>query len=245
MDVLSRHSRRWRRLAILLAALLVASELLADQPFPFWRPPQFSPPLRDPEHAINRTMVSYKDLKTRNIVMQQRDYSCGAAALATVLRFYWGDKVEEIDVLKQIEAILSVDDLRDRVENGLSIADLRRTAVKLGYQSAIGTMEVEKLKEAKVPVIVALQQEDYNHFVVVRGFCGSYIYLADPIRGNVRMTVDEFSKQWIKKTLLVAVKPGKTESTVSRIGIYPGEVDRQCLNHQVLRTLPQVVVGGR
>lgn len=201
-----------------------------------WKPPRAGAPIRDPQHEVGKNPVPYVYLKTRNVVMQQRDYSCGAAALATLLRYYWGQEIEEIDVLKVIEAMLTQEELRDRVENGLSIADLRRTAVKLGYQSAIGTMTMEKLTESKVPVIVALEQKDLNHFVVVRAFCGSYVYLADPIRGNIRMLISEFSAQWIKNTLLVVVKPGQTESSVSQLRIYPGETDPGYLNRQVLRT---------
>lgn len=237
MDVLSRGRRR---LSIVAAATLWAatcnpSNVLAQTP-QMWRPPALGPPVRNSQREFAEPPIPWKDLKTRNIVLQQRDYSCGAAALATLLRYYWGEPIEEIDVLKVIEGLLTPEELRDRVENGLSITDLRRTAVKLGFQSAIGTMTVEKLLESKVPVIVALDQNKFNHFVVVRAFSGGYAYLADPIRGNVRITLAEFSKQWIKSTLLVVIRPGQTQSAVSQLAIYPGETDPAYLNRQVLRT---------
>lgn len=203
---------------------------------PMWTPPRAGAPIRDSRREFGIEPVPYVYLKTRNIVMQQRDYSCGAAALATMMRYYWRQDVEEIDVLKVIEAMLTKEELKDRVENGLSIADLRRAAVKLGYQSAIGKMTIEKLTESKIPVIVALKQKDFNHFVVVRAFQGSYVYLADPIRGNVRMLVADFSDQWIENTLLVVVKPGKTTSAESLLAIYPGECDPGALNRQMIRT---------
>jgi predicted double-glycine peptidase len=39
--------------------------------------------------------------------MQQRDYSCGAAALATLLHFYWGHRVNEAMVLDAVEQQLA------------------------------------------------------------------------------------------------------------------------------------------
>ena len=37
-------------------------------------------PVRDPEHIFSKRVKNYKELKRQNIVMQKRDYSCGAAA---------------------------------------------------------------------------------------------------------------------------------------------------------------------
>ena len=49
--------------------------------------------VRDPSFRIAKPVKSWREIKTTGIVMQQRDYSCGAAALATLLRFYWSDAV--------------------------------------------------------------------------------------------------------------------------------------------------------
>ena len=46
--------------------------------------------------------------------MQTRDYSCGAAALATILRYYWGDRVGEDDVLLVLLKTLSPEETKDR-----------------------------------------------------------------------------------------------------------------------------------
>ncbi len=122
-------------------------------------------------------------IRARNIVLQQRDYSCGAAALATLLRYYWGEPIEEIDVIKEIEAMLTPEELRDRVQNGSLdhrlATDGGQARLSIGHRHDDG----RKLKESKVPVIVALDQDKYNHFVVIRAFYGGYAYLADPIRG--------------------------------------------------------------
>ena len=38
---------------------------------------------------------SWRELKDKNVVKQNRDYSCGAASLCTLLKYYWGDNVTE------------------------------------------------------------------------------------------------------------------------------------------------------
>ena len=89
---MQRFLRRTWLTAALVGAMAVPSLLpaQADQP---------RAPLRDQRHEVEVYVPSWKELQRRNIVMQTRDYSCGAAALATVLRYYWGDPVGEDDVL--------------------------------------------------------------------------------------------------------------------------------------------------
>ena len=58
-----------------------------------------STPIRDPDHTFEKYACTWKQIKEANIVMQKRDYSCGAAALATILVYYWGDNVTEEKIL--------------------------------------------------------------------------------------------------------------------------------------------------
>ena len=95
-------------------------------------------------------------------------YSCGAASLCTLLQLLWGDKVGEQKVLDTVDAMLKLEERRERIKNGLSLTDLRRVSVKLGYLSSIGTLTYEQLSQSKIPVIVPLTIGKFNHFVVYR-----------------------------------------------------------------------------
>ena len=75
---------------------------------------------------------SWKELRQRNVVMQTYDYSCGAAALATILRYYWNDPVDERQIVNMILKTLTADEVKDRMKHGLAISDLRRAAVRDG-----------------------------------------------------------------------------------------------------------------
>ncbi len=153
------------------------------------------PPIRDPQRHIQPHATTWQTLKQRHVVMQSRDYSCGAAALATLMRYYWGDDVGEADVLEAILANLTLAQLEDRVENGLSMTDLRKAAVTAGYQATMGTRSLAQLTELKAPVIIRIEKNDHEHFVVFRGLAGDRVFLADPIRGNVRVAFNQFARQ--------------------------------------------------
>jgi hypothetical protein len=164
-------------------------------------------PFRDDQHDIRKQAKSWLDLRNENVVMQQRDYSCGAAALATVIKHHWGDPVTETKVLLEVVRMLTPEELQERVRNGLSLTDLRRVAVRMGYEATIGRVEFSNLRESKIPLVVGIVVNDFDHFVVFRGTDIEYVYLADPARGNVRTPIAEFQQQWQRNLVLVVVKP--------------------------------------
>jgi predicted double-glycine peptidase len=196
-------------------------------------------PLRDPEHIFQQRVCTWRELRQVNVVMQKRDFSCGAAALATIARYFWGDKVGEKDFLRTVDSMLAPEEMKDREENGLAITDLRRAAVKMGYFSTIGTLKLHELFESKVPLIVPIKLEEHDHFVVYRGTDGVWVYLADPIRGNVRTTICDFDRQWQKNAVLVLAKPERQPPKTSPLSIDACEEYQGETSLQVVRTQPQ------
>ena len=73
-------------------------------------------------------------------------------------------------------------------------------------------------------MVVAIKIKEYDHFVVYRGMCDGRVYLADPIRGNVRPTIAEFNGQWQKNAILVVVKPNMMPPTQSALSVRVDEV---------------------
>jgi predicted double-glycine peptidase len=200
---------------------------------------QFNPytraPIRTPDRLARKYVWSYKELRERQVVMQKLDYSCGAATLATIARYYWGDNVGEETFLALIPRLnLTPEQVRDRIENGLTLTDLRDLANLAGYQSSMGKVQFHELAEAKVPVIVGVTVRGHEHFVVYRGTDGYYVYLADPIRGNVRTEIDEFLCQWQKNAILVIAKPNAAVKEINPMGVRFNEIFRGLLNDQTV-----------
>jgi predicted double-glycine peptidase len=194
------------------------------------------PPIRDDKRSFSRKVRDYRSLKRINIVMQRRDYSCGAAALATIGKFYWGDNVDEEFFLTILDLILTVEEAKERVENGLAMADLRKAAVKAGYQAVVGKLTFEKLGDSKVPLLVGITVDEFDHFVVYRGTDGRYVYLADPIRGNLRVPSAVFVKQWQKNAVLAIAKPGHKVKDISPLSLRGEELFLGKINEQIART---------
>ncbi|GJL65389.1 MAG: hypothetical protein NPIRA05_03600 [Nitrospirales bacterium] len=139
---------------------------------------------------------SLKALRDRYVVKQQEDYSCGAAALATLLRYYYGEETSEQELLKLLKQQISSEEWPTKSIQGFSLLDLKKVALTKGFRAAGFELTIEQLAKLTAPVIVFLEPLGYKHFAVLRGLDRGRVYLADPSRGNLRMSVYRFLEEW-------------------------------------------------
>ncbi len=154
--------------------------------------------VRNENRHIRKGVKSWEEVKRQNIVMQDHEYTCGAASLATLMIYYFGDDVTERQILDVIEKQLPPEEWVEKFTTGLSVRDLMRAARadEFGYQAEARELKLSELLKLTAPVIIHIEQDDFQHFVVFRGFVDDRIFLADPIAGNIRMPVDEFQEIW-------------------------------------------------
>lgn len=147
---------------------------------------------------IHGRVMSFKELRDRNVVRQRTDYSCGAAALATLLSFGLDDPTGELVVLKLLIEALPPDEEALRKKEGFSLLDLQRVAQGLGYRAQGFRLEPRFLEKLERPVIVFIEPEGYGHFAVLKGIREGRAYLADPSLGNKRMPLHHFLAMWTR-----------------------------------------------
>jgi predicted double-glycine peptidase len=137
-----------------------------------------------------------KQLRDQYVVKQELDYSCGSAAMATLMLYYFGEPTSERAILDKLFAPLNAKQKKIKAKRGFSLLDLRNVAQSMGYQAAGFKLPVHQLPQLSAPVIVHLEVEGYKHFAVLRGLSWRRVYLADPARGNLRMSLDRFLDEW-------------------------------------------------
>jgi predicted double-glycine peptidase len=152
-----------------------------------------------PPVAAGDPVRSLSELRQEKVVQQKFDLSCGAAALATILKYQHGENLSERDVALSLitrkEYILDPGLVQRR--QGFSLLDLKRAASAAGYSAnGYGKLSFQEML-SKAPIIVPIQTNGYNHFVIVRGVYSNRILLADPAWGNRTMLVDDFVNTWI------------------------------------------------
>ncbi|WP_022947894.1 C39 family peptidase [Methylohalobius crimeensis] len=146
-----------------------------------------------------RTVKSLLEMRHEHVVIQKWDLSCGAATLATLLNYQYGDSVSEKEVAKGLikREIYLKNPRLVQIRQGFSLLDLKRYVDARGYKGVgYGKLDLEGLLK-KAPMIVPLNLHGYNHFVVFRGMRGNRVLLADPAWGNRTMTVRRFVDAWI------------------------------------------------
>jgi len=160
---------------------------------------------------IDQSAKSIKDLRDQNVVKQRFDFSCGAAALATLLHYGLGNtSVTEAQVMIGLFDLATEAERADRRRTGFSLLDLQRVAQAQGYDAQGFRLEPEQLPMLGGPVIVFIEPRGYKHFAVLRGVRGGRVYLADPSRGNIRMPVYAFLDTWLQddgKGIIFVVEP--------------------------------------
>jgi predicted double-glycine peptidase len=164
------------------------------------------------------TRHSLKELRDRHVVKQQLDYSCGAAALATLLTYYFGEETSEPEVLQILTSGLTKDEQRLKAQRGFSLLDLKHVAEAKGYRAAGFKLTIEQLKQLAAPVIVFVQPLGYKHFAVLRGIDRGRVFLADPARGNLRMSIGRFLSEW-DGIIFVLGKPGEEDISTYPLGL--------------------------
>jgi predicted double-glycine peptidase len=147
---------------------------------------------------VDRPARSIKALRDENLIKQRLDFSCGAAALATILRYGFGEAVTERQILTQLFDLLSDEEKTTVRKTGFSLLHLQRVAQARGYTAQGFRLSPAQLPMLGGPVIVFIQPRGYEHFAVLRGVRADRVYLADPSRGNIRMPGYAFLDDWLQ-----------------------------------------------
>jgi uncharacterized protein len=159
----------------------------------------------------NLHLTSYAEIPFRTVIRQQFDYSCGSAALATLLRFQYGKKIDEAQVFK---AMYAVGD-QDRIQKlGFSLLDMKKYLTSIGYQADGYRIGLKELGETAVPAIALIQIGSYKHFVVIKGVVGDHILVGDPAQGLREYSAQDFEKAWNGIAFLIHEQPASDPSPI-------------------------------
>jgi uncharacterized protein len=152
-------------------------------------------------------VTSYRDIPFRTVVRQQHDYSCGSAALATLLTFHYGRARSETDVFR---AMYEAGDKKRIEAQGFSLLEMKRYLDGEGLPSGGFRMTYERMADLNKPVIVMIDSGKYRHFVVVKGITANSILIGDPALGLHTYRRKDFEKVW--NGIAFMVRDSRSES---------------------------------
>lgn len=145
-------------------------------------------------------VASLQQLRFARVQRQQHDFSCGSAAVASLLSFHYGDAVGEDQAF---EAMYAQGDAEKIRREGFSMLDMKRFLASRGYAADGFEVGLEQLARAGLPAIALISDEGYQHFVVVKGLRDGRVLLGDPSRGARVLPRSEFERLWQARVLFV------------------------------------------
>lgn len=180
----------------LLAALLFLASLAEAAQMPIAALPG--------GNVIYKPIQSIRERRFADLVQQKPDFSCGAAALATVLKqAYWLDVDEE----HIIDGMLAHADQQVVKTQGFSMLDMKKYVESIGMRARGYRIPPESLQSVTIPVVVLMDIRGYKHFVVLQRTEKDWVYIGDPVLGHKRYKFDDFVKGW-NGIIFAVIGPG-------------------------------------
>lgn len=162
---------------------------------------------------FNKRVISMRERRYQDIIQQRFDFSCGAAATATILRYAYNFDVNEVDVILGLAQVADEELAR---EKGYSLLDIRHYVETLGLRGRGYELPAEMLIKLRIPTIALLDLRGYKHFVVIRRVTEDSVYVGDPALGNRIMPMEDFLKSWNGAVFAILGRGFDRETVLSR-----------------------------
>lgn len=138
-------------------------------------------------------VASMAERRFATIVRQQYDFSCGSAAIATLLTHHYSRATSEQDAFR---AMWDVGDQERIRQFGFSLLEMKRYLEDIGLKADGFQLTAERVAEIGVPGIALIDDKGYRHFVVIKGMIAGRVLIGDPARGQRMMKISDFKKIW-------------------------------------------------
>ncbi len=150
-------------------------------------------------------VTSIKEARFKTPVSQHYDYSCGSAALATLLTHHYNFPVNEQQVFR---AMYERGDQQKIRREGFSMLDMKSYLQANGFEGNGYRAPLDVLADANRPAIALIQDNGYHHFVVVKGLRDKDVLIGDPAMGSRVIPRQKFETMWKNRILFVVVNKG-------------------------------------
>jgi uncharacterized protein len=188
---------------------------------------------------------SWQAQKFQGITKQWRDFSCGPAAISTLITSYLGGDVNEEKVWLQIKTQSDAAKIAEIEKNGASFFDLKKATLALGYQAEGYQISFDELLKIGDPVIVHMNKLGFKHFSVYRGYFSGRVYLADSLRGNITLPLAQFKSEWTGNVLAVW-QPGKEIAGIHALSLMEDKLpDIDVLERNVVHSLQNPLAAAQ
>lgn len=150
-----------------------------------------------PVESLKDTMARYR---FRSTVHQKYDFSCGSAAVATLLTYHYDTPLSEEDAIRVMFA--GGDQVKIQQE-GFSLLDMKNFLEARGFHADGFEATLEQIVQFGAPGIALIEDNGYRHFVVIKGVYGDKVLVGDPALGGRILLRSDFERVWSNHVFFV------------------------------------------
>ncbi|MDN5849549.1 MAG: C39 family peptidase, partial [Nitrococcus sp.] len=134
-----------------------------------------------------------KQAKWETTIHQQYDFSCGSAAVATLLTYHYAMPTTEAEVFQTMFQAGNQQKIRAQ---GFSMLDMKRYLDSRGLHSGGFRLTLDGLTKIGVPAIALVSTKGYRHFIVIKGVTATEVVVGDPAAGTTVVPRTLFEQIW-------------------------------------------------
>lgn len=138
-------------------------------------------------------VTSLKEARFKTVIKQRYDFSCGSAALASLLTYHYERPTTEEDLFR---AMYIAGDKERIHASGFSLLDMKTYLAEAGLNADGYQIPLDKLAAAQVPAITLINTNGYKHFVLIKGIRGDEVVIGDPAAGVRIYSQKAFAEMW-------------------------------------------------
>jgi predicted double-glycine peptidase len=161
-----------------------------------------------PSGRFSVPVTSKTEQRWNTVIRQQYDFSCGSAAVATLLTYHYDMPVREDEVFRDM---FTLGDREKIKKDGFSLLDMKTYLDSRGLQTDGFRFKLDSFAKIQIPAITLVNTNGYRHFVVVKGISDDEILIGDPAAGTVILPREQFESIWTGAVLVARahVETGK------------------------------------
>jgi hypothetical protein len=157
-----------------------------------------------PGGGFNVPLASMLERRFHTVVRQRYDFSCGSAALATLLRFHYGVPADESGAF---DGMWREGDRALIQRQGFSLLDMKRYLGSVGLKSDGYRVKLDQIARTGIPGIALTVTDGYRHFIVIKGVTATEVLVGDPSRGLIAYPRKRFEAIWDGLYFVVTTAP--------------------------------------
>lgn len=125
-------------------------------------------------------------MKKDLIVIQDGAKDCGASCLLSIIRYYGGNISKE-----------KLIDMTKTTKDGTTFFGISSAAESLGLTTkSYKVDEIDKIKKIIPPILCQINNNGYNHFIIIYKIYNNHLLIMDPSKGKEVIDLFDFNNIW-------------------------------------------------